>query len=121
MGFTRTVVGLLFVSVLAFYLSTVGQLTDEAKWGFVGAMGVLAFLWVNLGGAPTASKQRQRPRPQPETQIQPEVVVETEEEEEDDLPAPVVVNSLDGATLRERKLAKIAAAQAAQALSLIHI
>ncbi|MCH1460767.1 MAG: hypothetical protein L7U25_00230, partial [Candidatus Poseidonia sp.] len=115
MGFTRTVVGLLFVSVLAFYLSTVGQLTDEAKWGFVGAMGVLAFLWVNLGGAPTASKQRQRPRPQPETQIQPEVVVETEEEEEDDLPAPVVVNSLDGATLRERKLAKIAAAQAAQA------
>ena len=115
MGFTRTVVGLLFVSVLAFYLSTVGQLTDEAKWGFVGAMGVLAFLWVNLGGAPTASKQRQRPRPQPETQMQPEVVVETEEEEEDDLPAPVVVNSLDGATLRERKLAKIAAAQAAQA------
>ena len=115
MGFTRTVVGLLFVSVLAFYLSTVGQLTDEAKWGFVGAMGVLAFLWVNLGGAPTASKQRQRPRPQPETQVQPEVVVETEEEEEDDLPAPVVVNSLDGATLRERKLAKIAAAQAAQA------
>ncbi|MCH1538096.1 MAG: hypothetical protein L7S48_06780 [Candidatus Poseidonia sp.] len=115
MGFTRTVVGLLFVSVLAFYLSTVGQLTDEAKWGFVGAMGVLAFLWVNLGGAPTASKQRQRPRPQPEAQVQPEVVVETEEEEEDDLPAPVVVNSLDGATLRERKLAKIAAAQAAQA------
>ena len=115
MGFTRTVVGLLFVSVLAFYLSTVGQLTDEAKWGFVGAMGVLAFLWVNLGRAPTASKQRQRPRPQPEAQVQPEVVVETEEEEEDDLPAPVVVNSLDGATLRERKLAKIAAAQAAQA------
>ena len=115
MGFTRTVVGLLFVSVLAFYLSTVGQLTDEAKWGFVGAMGVLAFLWVNLGGAPTASKQRQRPRPQPEAQVQPEVVVETEEEEEDDLPAPVVVNSLDGATLRERKLAKIAAAQATQA------
>ena len=115
MGFTRTVVGLLFVSVLAFYLSTVGQLTDQAKWGFVGAMGVLAFLWVNLGGAPTASKQRQRPRPQPEAQVQPEVVVETEEEEEDDLPAPVVVNSLDGATLRERKLAKIAAAQAAQA------
>ena len=115
MGFTRTVVGLLFVSVLAFYLSTVGQLTDEAKWGFVGAMGVLAFLWVNLGGAPTVSKQRRRPRPQPEAQVQPEVVVETEEEEEDDLPAPVVVNSLDGATLRERKLAKIAAAQAAQA------
>lgn len=115
MGFTRTVVGLLFVSVLAFYLSTVGQLTDEAKWGFVGAMGVLAFLWVNLGGAPSGAQQRQRPRPQPVAEVQPEVVVETEDEEEDDLPAPVVVRSLDGATLRERKLAKIAAAEAAQA------
>ena len=84
MGFTRTVVGLLFVSVLAFYLSTVGQLTDEAKWGFVGAMGVLAFLWVNLGGAPSGAQQRQRPRPQPVAEVQPEVVVETEDEEEDD-------------------------------------
>lgn len=115
MGFTRTVVGLLFVSVLAFYLSTVGQLTDEAKWGFVGAMGVLAFLWVNLGQAPSSSQPRQRARPQTPTQEQPEEVVEAEpEDEEDDLPAPVVVGSLDGATLRERKLAKIAAAEAAQ-------
>ena len=45
MGFARTAVGVLFISVLVFYLSTVGQLTDEAKWGFVGAMAVLAFLW----------------------------------------------------------------------------
>ena len=49
MGFARTAVGVLFISVLVFYLSTVGQLTDEAKWGFVGAMAVLAFIWINLG------------------------------------------------------------------------
>ena len=48
MGFARTAVGVLFISVLVFYLATVGQLTDEAKWGFVGAMGVLAFLWIHL-------------------------------------------------------------------------
>lgn len=112
MGFARTAVGVLFLSVLVFYLATVGQLTDEAKWGFVGVMGVLAFLWINLGGrAQPASKPRPRaPRPEvAEVEIEsPEV-----EEEADDLPEPVKAESLDGATLRERKLAKIAAAEAA--------
>ena len=112
MGFARTAVGVLFLSVLVFYLATVGQLTDEAKWGFVGAMGVLAFLWINLGGHSTpASKPRPR-APRPEVA---EVEIESSEvaEEVDDLPEPVKAESLDGATLRERKLAKIAAAEAA--------
>ena len=112
MGFARTAVGVLFLSVLVFYLATVGQLTDEAKWGFVGAMGVLAFLWINLGGqAQPASKPRPRaPRP-----VVAEVDSESPEVEDevDDLPEPVKAESLDGATLRERKLAKIAAAEAA--------
>jgi len=119
MGFARTAVGVLFISVLGFYLSTVGQLTDEAKWGFVGALGVLAFLYINLGGRaqPTTRAQRSRPaQTAPASDAESdEVEVEIETEEEDDLPEPVVANSLDGATLRERKLAKITAAQAAQA------
>jgi hypothetical protein len=114
MGFARTAVGLLFLSVLAFYLLTIGSLTEEAKWGFVAAMAVLAFLWVNMAPKPT---QQRRPRPQPQAESSPvqasETVVE-EPEEEDELPAPVTADTLDGATLRERKLAKIAAAQAAQ-------
>ena len=114
MGFARTAVGVLFLSVLVFYLATVGQLTDEAKWGFVGALGVLAFLWINLGGkAQPAKKKRARP-PQAKA-VEDEVVVEPdmEEDEDDDLPEPIKAKSLDGATLRERKLAKIAAAEAA--------
>ena len=117
MGFARTAVGVLFISVLVFYLATVGQLTDEAKWGFVGAMGVLAFLWIHLG---TTSQPAPASRPRPRS-AQPEAVavdqeqVSIEEDEEDDLPAPVTADFLDGATLRERKLAKIAAAEAAKA------
>ena len=57
MGFARTAVGVLFISVLVFYLSTVGQLTDEAKWGFVGAMAVLAFLWINSAVEPNRHHQ----------------------------------------------------------------
>ena len=112
MGFARTAVGVLFLSVLVFYLATVGPRTDEAKWGFVGAMGVLAFLWINLGGkaqpAPNARPRAQRPQATEVEIEEPEV-----EGEVDDIPEPVKVESLDGASLRERKLAKIAAAEAA--------
>ena len=119
MGFARTTVGVLFISVLGFYLSTVGQLTDQAKWGFVAAMGLLAFLWINLGGNPQPARKQRQPRPQEKVRAveSSEPEVELEEDEDDDLPEPVVVSSLDGATLRERKLAKIAAAEAAQAAS----
>jgi hypothetical protein len=118
MGFARTAVGLLFVSILGFYLLTVGSLTEEAKWGFVGVMAVLAFVWVNLAPAgPTRASPR--PLPQPASAPaggQPEVESAAEVEDEDpDVPAPVKAQPLDGATLRERKLAKIAAAQIAQA------
>ena len=114
MGFARTAVGLLFVSVLGFYLLTIGNLTEEAKWGFVAVMAVLAFAWINL--APTAKPAR-RQRPKPTAQVVEETQVEVEEpdEIEEDLPEPVKATSMDGATLRERKLAKIAAAEAAQA------
>ncbi|MEC7989661.1 MAG: hypothetical protein VX151_06965, partial [Candidatus Thermoplasmatota archaeon] len=117
MGFARTAVGVLFISVLVFYLSTVGQLTDEAKWGFVGAMAVLAFLWINLGGQAKPASPVRRPVPVRVDMDEADAagtVVEPEEDD-DDLPSPVTANSLDGATLRERKLAKIAAAEAAQA------
>ena len=119
MGFARTTVGVLFISVLGFYLSTVGQLTDQAKWGFVAAMGLLAFLWINLGGNPQPSRKQRQTRPQAKVRAveSSEPEVELEEDEDDGLPEPVVASSLDGATLRERKLAKIASAEAAQAAS----
>ena len=115
MGFARTAVGVLFISVLVFYLSTVGQLTDEAKWGFVGAMAVLAFLWINLGGQAKPTPRARRPAPAQASMVETETVAPVMEEpdEDEDLPAPVSAASLDGATLRERKLAKIAAAEAA--------
>ena len=115
MGFARTAVGVLFISVLVFYLSTVGQLTDEAKWGFVGAMAVLAFIWINLGGQAKPAPRARRPAPTPAPVVETETVAPAMEAmaEDEDLPAPVTASSLDGATLRERKLAKIAAAEAA--------
>ena len=116
MGFARTAVGVLFISVFGFYLSTLGQLTDEAKWAFVAAMALLAVLWINLGGK---KKPRRKSRPSrartattPEIEDAVETEAEGDEEEEDDIPEPVRSTPADGASLRERKLAKIAAAEA---------
>lgn len=118
MGFARTAVGVLFISVFGFYLSTLGQLTDEAKWAFVAAMALLAVLWINLSGK---KKPRRKSRPSraraaatPELETAVETEADSDEEEEDDIPEPVRSTPVDGASLRERKLAKIAAAEAAK-------
>ena len=107
----------MFLCVLGFYLSSVGELTDEAKWGAVVLMGILAFGWINLGTVP--QKTVAAPQPRSETLADPEaeVELEIEVEQDDGIPEPVRVESLDGATLRERKLAKIAAAASAQSES----
>lgn len=115
MGFARTVVAVMFLCVLGFYLSSIGELTDEAKWGSVALMGILAFGWINLGTAPR--KPVAAPQPRSETRVEPQTEAEVELEEDDGIPEPVKAESLDGATLRERKLAKIAAAASAQAES----
>lgn len=115
MGFARTVVAVMFLCVLGFYLSSVGELTDEAKWGSVALMGILAFGWINLGTAPR--KPVAAPQPHSETRVESQTEAEVELEEDDGIPEPVKAESLDGATLRERKLAKIAAAASAQAES----
>ena len=118
MGFARTAVGVLFISVFGFYLSTLGQLTDEAKWAFVAAMALLAVLWINLGGKKKPRRKSRPSRAQAATTPEIENTVETEaegaEDEEDDIPEPVRSTPVDGASLRERKLAKIAAAEAAK-------
>ena len=118
MGFARTAVGVLFISVFGFYLSALGQLTDEAKWAFVAAMALLAVLWINLGGKKKPQRKSRPSRAQAATTPEIENTVETEaegaEDEEDDIPEPVRSTPVDGASLRERKLAKIAAAEAAK-------
>lgn len=117
MGFARTVVAVMFLCVLGFYLSSVGELTDEAKWGSVVLMGILAFGWINLGTVPQKPVAAPQPRSESLAEPQAEVELEIEVEQDDDIPEPVRVESLDGATLRERKLAKIAAAASARSES----
>lgn len=117
MGFARTVVGLLFASVLVFYLTSVGELTDEAKWGSFAFMAVLGFAWVQIGQREKAANLTPRRTVRP---AKTNVVEEEEEIEEEfsNIPAPVKVGSADGTTLKERKMAKVQAANAEKEIAM---
>lgn len=60
---------------------------------------------------PTPAAPPTATAPAPVVEAEDEPTVAALEEDEDDLPAAVTASSLDGATLRERKLAKITASQ----------
>ena len=107
MGFVRSVTGLGALSVAAFYLLEAGELTDEFKWICIAAVLGLSFTWIMMGSQKTAPRAQR-------TVLESTQTVESDESElenELEIPQPVTEDELDGATLRERKLAKIQAAE----------
>ena len=111
MGFLRTLCGLVAASAGIFYLTSASSLSDNGSWTLIGITFGATFAWVLLGGRGV------KPSGQA-TSTQPAIVTEsisTESESEDasgaDIPPPVTAeDNLDGVSLRERKLAKIQAA-----------
>jgi hypothetical protein len=117
MGFLKRMAGFYALIATAVYIASASSLQDDVAWGLIGSI-ILGFL-IYIG-TPDASRSKpiQRPRQQ-----QQNVQAEQEEFEEEtpglEIPEAVTGENLDGATLRERKLAKIqaAAAQKAQAVA----
>ena len=96
---------LLVLLVLIFFTTGQESLDQNAQWALVGGIVLLGMLWVVLG-----DKNKKKVVRVPKTVVNTEV-----EEEIEELPEPVVVDELDGATLRERKLAKTRAKAEAEA------
>ena len=122
MSFARTVVGLLFASALIFYLTSIGSLQEDAKWGAFALMAVLAFTWVQIGHrekvANLAPRRAVRPaKTHAEEELEEELEEEVEEQQSN-IPAPVKAGSVDGTTLKQRKMAKVQAANADKALAM---
>ena len=111
MGFLRTLCGLVAASAGIFYLTSASSLSDNGSWTLIGITFGATFAWVLLGGRGVKTSGQV-------TSAQPAIVTEsisTESESEDasgaDIPPPVTAeDNLDGVSLRERKLAKIQAA-----------
>lgn len=111
MGFFRTVCALVAASAGIFYLTSASSLSSDGKWSLIGVTFVASLMWVLLGGR--GVKNNSRNRAETSTNATPEQDSEVKLEPSDgaDIPAPVIEEeNLDGVSLRERKLAKIQAA-----------
>ena len=111
MGFLRTVCALVAASAGIFYLTSASSLSSDGKWSLIGVTFVSALLWVLLGGRGVKNNSTSRVKTDSNEVEFDDSEDETEPAELSDIPAPVVEEqNLDGVSLRERKLAKIQAA-----------
>jgi len=96
------------LGTFGFYMARVSVMTEAAQWGFIGALLGQAFVFVILPGKQKKTVVRR-------TAVAANVVEEEAlaEEDEIDIPDPVTMDPLDGATLKQRKMAKIKAIQSA--------
>ena len=112
MGFARTVTGLGALGITAFYLMNSSSLTSNFQWICIAAIIVLTFAWITMGSPKKQVYAKARPDQRIAVPIEEEGQSVGGNESEIDIPEPITENELDGATLRERKLAKIQSAQA---------
>ena len=111
MGFLRYTIALAFVGVLVFYLAMAGELAEQEQYAAIGVMLVLGFTFI-FSGQPTFDM----PEARQVRSKQPAVAAETaaSEPQTEDSQAIVEAPLPDKMTLKERKAAKIRAAQEAQ-------
>ncbi|MDB2540161.1 hypothetical protein N9X28_00400 [Candidatus Poseidoniales archaeon] len=111
MGFLRNTIAFAFVAVLVFYLAMAGELTEQEQYGAIGVMLVLGFTFI-FSGQPkfVMPEVKQVQSKQPEDATETASSEPQAEDQESIVEAPLP----DKMTLKERKAAKIRAAQEAQ-------
>ena len=109
MAFVKRMAGFYALTATAIYIAFASSLKDEVAWGLIASIILGCLIWIGASEQ-TQPKRSQRSRAQRE--VNPEQASEEESEpSEFDIPEAVTEVSLDGATLRQRKLAKIQAAE----------
>ena len=111
MGFLRNTIALAFVATLLFYFITLGQLEENQQWIVIGTMVVLGLVFI-LSGSPSFELPAQpgsNPAP-----VQQEVASESQEDAISNEESTPETGPTKTMTLKERKAAKILAAQEAQ-------
>lgn len=112
MGFLRTMCGLVALSAGLFYLTSASSLSDDGKWILIGLTFASASTWVLIGSSPVnAQSHNLVVQDDAEDLVLSDDLAEAESSESD-IPQPVKQEeSLDGVSLKQRKLAKIKAAK----------
>jgi len=111
MGFFRNTIALAFVATLLFYFATVGEMQENQQWIVIGVMVVLGLVFILSGTPdfelPTAQPVAESKTAQAVSTSSSEAVSEKEGE-------TMTVEPTKTMSLKERKAAKILAAQQAQ-------
>jgi hypothetical protein len=112
MGFLRTMCGLVALSAGLFYLTSASSLSDDGKWILIGLTFASASTWVLIGSSPVNTQSHNLVvQDDAEDLVLSDDSAEAESSESD-IPQPVKQEeSLDGVSLKQRKLAKIKAAE----------
>lgn len=112
MGFLRTMCGLVALSAGLFYLTSASSLSDDGKWILIGLTFASASTWVLIGSSPVNTQSHNLVvQDDAEDLVLSDDLAEAESSESD-IPQPVKQEeSLDGVSLKQRKLAKIKAAE----------
>ena len=112
MGFLRTMCGLVALSAGLFYLTSASSLSDDGKWILIGITFASASSWVLIGGRPGAVQNQTLVAQDNIEDLVSSDDLDEDESSETDIPQPVKQEeSLDGVSLKQRKLAKIKAAE----------
>lgn len=104
MNISRLVVLLLLVGDIIVFFTMQSDFDENGRWAIVGSILLLAIIWVYLGDSPQ--------KEQPVRKARPVAASSTSSSEGSvDIPEIVVLDEMDGASLRERKMAKVAASK----------
>ena len=110
MGFLRNTIALAFVATLLFYFVTVGQMEENQQWITIGVMVALGLIFI-LSGSPNFELPAQ---PVPASNTAEATSVQESDTSPTETETPVVSEPSKTMSLKERKAAKILAAQEAQ-------
>ena len=112
MAFLKRMAGFYALTAAVIYVAFASSLQDNVAWGLIASiiLGCLIFI-----GSPEAKARKKVRRQQPTAEAESVTEQEEETDAEMDIPEAVTQEPLDGATLKERKLAKIQAAEAQKA------
>ncbi|MGB1492393.1 MAG: hypothetical protein ACPH9J_01505 [Candidatus Poseidoniaceae archaeon] len=110
MGFLRNTIALAFVATLLFYFVTVGQMEENQQWMTIGVMVALGLIFI-LSGSPNFELPAQ---PVIASNTAETTSVQEADASENEVETPTAPAPSKTMSLKERKAAKILAAQEAQ-------
>lgn len=114
MKMSRLVVLFLLLGDLVVFFTMQDKFDDNGRWALVGGALILAIIWVYLGDISKPTKPVAR-------KLQVQKGSNNDSESKIDIPEVVTKDKMDGASLRERKMAKVMATQSEEEESMISV